>query len=136
LGGLPENELRMRILNGWKEIAECLNSTERTAQRWERLGLPVRRVSKSRRSPIVAFHHEIEGWMRSKQTKLETLGTLQSSLHAFRATRLETSKLVEELRTTRQIHQRLLAKIHDQIRQDRTSSAILPSNRVRTRLMH
>ena len=56
----------MRILNGWKEIAECLHLASRTAQRWERLGLPVRRVSNSSRSPTIAFSDEIEHWARTK----------------------------------------------------------------------
>jgi hypothetical protein len=59
----------MKILNGWKEIAECLHLTVRTAQRWEELGLPVRRVSASSCSPVIAFSEEIERWARLKKTR-------------------------------------------------------------------
>jgi phage terminase Nu1 subunit (DNA packaging protein) len=112
----------MRILNGWKEIAEFLNLTQRTAQRWERLGLPVRRVSDSPRSPIVAFHHEIEGWVRHRTTRLQNSGTLSGNLLAYRATRLETQKLVRELRAARTEHYRLIKQIRDQIGERQESS--------------
>jgi hypothetical protein len=59
----------MKILNGWKEIAECLRLTVRTAQRWEGLGLPVRRVSASSCSPVIAFSDEIERWARHQKTR-------------------------------------------------------------------
>ena len=108
----------MRILNGWKEIAECLHLTERTAQRWERLGLPVRRVSRSSRSPIIAFTEEIEQWAQSKRTRLNGHEPLQS----FRATRRQTLKLVEELRAARMEHRRLLKVLREQIAKDRALS--------------
>jgi len=81
----------MRILNGWKEIAECLNRTVRSARRWERLGLPVRRVSDSSRSPVVAFHHEIELWIRRK--RLRQCGSLAANTASFRAARLQSIDL-------------------------------------------
>jgi hypothetical protein len=56
----------MELLSGWKEIAEHLHLNVRTAQRWERLGLPVRRVSPSSCSPVVAFPDELELWARTR----------------------------------------------------------------------
>lgn len=35
----------------------------RTAQRWEKLGLPVRRVPRGRRSPVMANAPEIDTWL-------------------------------------------------------------------------
>lgn len=64
----PPGMIVMGILIGRKQIAECLRMTARTAQRWEQLGLPVRRVSDSTRSPIVADSVEIEHWVRAKRT--------------------------------------------------------------------
>jgi len=112
----------MRILNGWKEIAECLNLTQRTAQRWERLGLPVRRVSNSRRSPIIAFHHEIEYWMRNKTKRPETTDTLKTNLSNFSTTIVETRKLVAQLRAARQEHHRLIQQIKGQVRRRQAPS--------------
>jgi len=59
----------MELLSGWKEIAEHLHLTVRTAQRWERLGLPVRRVSDSACSPVVAIPDELELWARTREVK-------------------------------------------------------------------
>jgi hypothetical protein len=56
----------MSILNGWKEIGDCLRVTSRSAQRWERLGLPIHRVSDTPRSRVVASSEDIELWIRRK----------------------------------------------------------------------
>jgi hypothetical protein len=56
----------MAILNGWKEIGDCLKVTSRSAQRWERLGLPIRRISDTPRSRVVASSEDIELWIRRK----------------------------------------------------------------------
>lgn len=119
----------MKILNGWKEIAECLSATPRTAQRWERLGLPVRRVSTSRRSPIVATSEEIENWIREKRTRFEN-GSIQESAIAFRTTRRETQKLVVELKAAR-VEQR---KMIDALRRRMHESQALSSKLLRERL--
>jgi hypothetical protein len=59
----------MELLSGWKEIAEYLHLTVRTSQRWERLGLPVRRVSDSPCSPVVAIPDELELWARTRDVR-------------------------------------------------------------------
>jgi hypothetical protein len=54
-------------LQSWKEIASELNRGIRTVQRWERtLGLPVRRVGKGPRCPVIAFRDELHRWLRTK----------------------------------------------------------------------
>jgi hypothetical protein len=102
----------MRILNGWKEIAEYLHRTTRSARRWERLGLPVRRISNSPRSPIVAFADELEGWVRNRQVRS---GSIEANCTAYRQTRFETHRLVDELRAAHLEHTRLLRAIREQI---------------------
>ncbi len=52
------------ILNGWKEIANHLGRGVRTIQRWESLGLPVRRPKRKDRSAVCAFSEEIDEWLR------------------------------------------------------------------------
>lgn len=81
----------MRILNGWKEIAECLHRTSRSARRWERLGLPVRRITESSRSPVVAFPDEIENWVR--RTERGGCASLGPSTTGFRATQRKSIDL-------------------------------------------
>ena len=51
------------ILTGWKEIAKHLRYGVRTAQRWERNGLPVKRISNSPRSPVVGDCDELDAWI-------------------------------------------------------------------------
>ena len=53
------------ILNGWKEIATHLGRGVRTVQRWESLGMPVRRPKRKDRSAVCAFSEEIDDWLRS-----------------------------------------------------------------------
>ena len=51
------------ILTGWKEISNHLRYGVRTLQRWERNGLPIRRVNQTRRSPVVADSDELDAWI-------------------------------------------------------------------------
>ena len=51
------------ILTGWKEISNHLRYGVRTLQRWERNGLPVTRVNRSPRSPVVADSEELDAWI-------------------------------------------------------------------------
>jgi hypothetical protein len=51
------------ILTGWKEISKHLRYGLRTVQRWEHLGLPVRRVNNTPRSPVVADSEELDAWI-------------------------------------------------------------------------
>ena len=59
------------LLNGWKEIADHLGRGVRTVQRWERLGLPVRRPNRKNRSAVCAFGEELDDWMGRAPTRAE-----------------------------------------------------------------
>ena len=102
-GGIDD----MELLSGWKEIAEHLHLGVRTAQRWERLGLPVRRVSDSPCSPVVAIPDELELWARTRNVK-EGAALLASN--RFLGTRL--SELRETQLQARRKTRRLLADIN------------------------
>ncbi len=52
-------------LDSWKAIAEYLQREERTVRRWEHLGLPVRRVARTRGKSVYAFASEIDAWLKS-----------------------------------------------------------------------
>jgi hypothetical protein len=60
----------MKALSGWKQIATHLNQGVRTAQRWERLGLPVHRMGKGKRAPVIAFAEELDEWERTAPRRL------------------------------------------------------------------
>ena len=77
---------RAQLLSGWKEIAHYLHQGVRTVQRWELLGLPVRRVRNSGRSPVIAFSEDLDVWARSLHVplldRIEELRATISSLEA------------------------------------------------------
>jgi len=53
-------------LDGWKDIASCLNRSVRTVQRWEaQLGLPIRRKGAPGGEIVYAFRGEIDAWLRT-----------------------------------------------------------------------
>lgn len=52
-------------LDSWKAIEEYLGRDARTLRRWERLGLPVRRVSGGRGHSVFAFKSEIDAWLKT-----------------------------------------------------------------------
>lgn len=55
---------RPLFLNGWKEIASYLGRGVRTVQRWEALGLPVRRPNSRLRSAVLSTTQEIDTWLQ------------------------------------------------------------------------
>ena len=58
----------MPILNGWKEIACYMGRGVRTAQRWEGIGLPVRRPRGKTRSVVIAVPEEVDAWLHCAPT--------------------------------------------------------------------
>jgi len=52
-----------KTLNGWKEIARYMGRGVCTVQRWEELGLPVRRPWGHSRSAVVAVAGELDKWL-------------------------------------------------------------------------
>ena len=58
--GLPSQS---GILNSWKEIASYLGRGVRTVQRWEKIGLPVRRLHSGRRAPVIAAADDLDNWL-------------------------------------------------------------------------
>jgi hypothetical protein len=76
---------RTQLLSGWKEIANYMHQGVRTVQRWELIGLPVRRVRDNRhRSPVIALAEDLDLWARSLHVplrdKIEELRATISSL--------------------------------------------------------
>jgi hypothetical protein len=77
---------RTQLLSGWKEIANYMHQGVRTVQRWEAIGLPVRRVKNRRRGPVIAFAEDLDAWARSLHVplldRIEELRATISSLEA------------------------------------------------------
>lgn len=87
------------VLNGWKEIASHLQRGVRTVQRWELLGMPVIRITKTVRSPVIAHSEEIDRWL----TRFQESGSPKPYLLAqlAEARRTELHRRIEALRQRR-----------------------------------
>jgi hypothetical protein len=75
---------KVGLLNSWKEIATYLGRGVRTAQRWERYGLPVRRLAPGPRASVIADAHEIDTWIQSAKS------------HGFKAADSDASESIGE----------------------------------------
>jgi hypothetical protein len=53
-------------LDSWKAIADYLKRDVRTMRRWERQGLPVKRVPGGRGNSVYAYRAEIDAWLESR----------------------------------------------------------------------
>jgi len=117
----------MELLSGWKEIAEHLHLGVRTAQRWERLGLPVRRVSDSPCSPVVAIPDELELWARTRDVKADA-----ALLASNKPLVARLSELRETQFRTRRRTRKLLAEITSLADQQRKLLGSIRANLTRT----
>lgn len=64
--GDDTGSMKPHELQGWKEIAEYLNRSVRTAQRWEReFKLPVRRLRTAAGETVYAVARELDEWKES-----------------------------------------------------------------------
>jgi hypothetical protein len=74
----------MKVLSGWKEIANHLRHGVRTVQRWEMFGLPIHRVGGG--GPVFAFVEEIEAWERGTPTRTpDVIQRLQNKVKSLEA---------------------------------------------------
>lgn len=76
---MPDQQTTPQLLNSWKEIATYLSRGVRTVQRWEKMGLPVRRLGQGRRSPVVAYARDIDRWLQA--ARVNGINTPQSAPH-------------------------------------------------------
>ena len=110
------------ILNGWKEIANHLGRGVRTVQRWEQLGLPVRRPKGTDRSAVLALSEELDAWVK----RCVTQSNGHPDLHA------EMARLAAMLKRT----QTLLATLRAQRREVSERAQVLRAEMQSTRLRY
>lgn len=86
------------ILTGWKEIAKYLGYGVRSVQRWEHEGLPVQRIRRSSRSPVVADSSQLDAWiLRGQGLPIQISPTLMKTLERARSLQIEVEQTVEAL---------------------------------------
>jgi len=68
LGGTPDAPFSGQDdqLQSWKDIGAFLACDQRTARRWEELGMPVHRIPRAKRSRVVASRRELTQWLRGR----------------------------------------------------------------------
>lgn len=77
---------RTHLLSGWKEIANYMHRGVRTVQRWELMGLPVRRVTTTNRSPVIACAEDLDVWARSLHVPLlDSIEELRATISSLEA---------------------------------------------------
>src|SRR5262249_11180524 len=76
-------------LTGWKEIGGHLRCAPRTAQRWERSGLPVKRPIPGRRSHVIADSELLDAWRRDTEFWRNQDSDRLTHIHRGRSLRAE-----------------------------------------------
>ena len=99
-------ETKSDLLNSWKEIATYLSRGVRTVQRWEKFGLPVRRLSPGSRVAVMASTRDIDRWLESARVHgfnvpqnaehLLSRGALLDSVQQLRSLRKAVATLRED----------------------------------------
>ena len=76
----------MPLLSGWKEIATYMHRGVRTVQRWEAIGLPVRRPRGGVRTCVIAFTEELDGWAHAAPlNRLDEIAQLKAKIATLEA---------------------------------------------------
>lgn len=101
------------ILTGWKEICQHLRYGMRTVQRWERLGLPVKRITNNRRSPVVADSEELDAWILHRRRLPQAAPkTLLDNLQRVRELQREVAENRKELQVKLETLRKQIAEFH------------------------
>jgi hypothetical protein len=82
------------LLNGWKQVCDYLGCSRRTAQRWAKSGMPIRRVGAGSRGHIMAKPDDLDNWIRFGSNRPFAVSETRKLIH-------QSSRLLEQLDTTR-----------------------------------
>ena len=94
------------LLTSWKEIATYMGRSVRSVQRLEKFGLPVRRLSSSSKSSVMADSRDIDLWLGGARAhgfanpqsceQIFLRGSLAEAIKMSRVLRTEMALLREE----------------------------------------
>lgn len=89
----PRQNAQLKILSGWKEIANYLGRGVRTVQRYEReMGLTIHRPAGKFRAAVVATKAELDEWITSPRNTMSSgvkRRALESRTNKLRASFLQ-----------------------------------------------
>jgi len=100
------------LLNSWKEIANYLARGVRTVQRWEKLGLPVRRLGPGSRAPVIADTAEIDHWIFNARVHDLPVSSMveQTASRSFLRESIRQSRELREQMVRLRVSQRVAVK--------------------------
>jgi hypothetical protein len=88
------------ILSGWKEIANYMGRGVRTVQRWEKLGLPIRRPSAQLRTAVLARGSDLDAWLANASTRSQMIvSELRLRIQALESENAELRRELMRLRS-------------------------------------
>jgi hypothetical protein len=101
---------QIRTLQSWKEIANYVGRAVRTVQRWEALGMPIRRpVQHTRKSAVYAITHELDTWLlNNPHIVLPSIGNFSNAPHANGVITGQNQNCLQEILITDQLSARPL----------------------------
>lgn len=85
------------MLSGWKEIAQYLRCSLRSAQRYQSIGLPIKRLHPGR-GPVVAYSEDIDAWVRGLLSRSKGARTTPTNVMRSRELRAQVERSTEKLR--------------------------------------
>ena len=91
----------MKVLSGWKEIANHLHQAVRTVQRWELLGLPIHRNNSRIKGAVIAFAEELDSWQLATPTR---------NFDVFRDLKTKIDSLEVQVRSLKRQNSRIRGK--------------------------
>ena len=119
------------ILNGWKEIANHLGRGVRTVQRWEQLGLPVRRPKGTDRSAVLALSEELDEWVKRCATHASFQPPqFTAGLNQLTASLNRTVDLITQVRAERQQLSERTQELRAQIQRARARHSLATQRRI------
>lgn len=123
------------ILNGWKQIARYVNSSVRTVQRWQSMGMPVIRPLPGSRGSVVAYSEHLDSWLlaRAHVQSASSLAAPMRIRHArdYRDTLAKTEELRREFQQTRrqmETRMSLLSAEVSQLRENLVRMTLAPQS--------
>jgi phage terminase Nu1 subunit (DNA packaging protein) len=108
------------LLNGWKAIANYLQSGVRTVQRWEGEGLPILRPRGGTSGHVVAYTADLDRWMKRSSNGASRHCNLETEIERTRQLLLTMSR--ERVQMHARLHELRgeLASLRKNHRRDRT----------------
>lgn len=100
-----------QILGSWKEIASYMGKSVRTVQRWETMGLPVKRPLVRAKGVVQASRVDLDRWMASEWALRAGFSKAKANEHTSNGSHENGATHCEVARDIRDSNRRLISEI-------------------------